>query len=113
MVVKALRNAVLYGAYAGVSEAADVARRTGIDADELVAALRNSGASGSAALAFLGYRADWQRGEHAGTPEREGFVELARKDLGVARQVAAAVGVDATFTGAVADAMPAAYLTEP
>jgi hypothetical protein len=38
MLVKALRNAVLYGAYAGVSEAADVCRAAGIDEDELVAA---------------------------------------------------------------------------
>ena len=56
-----------------------------------------SGASGPAALAFLGYRAAWERGEHAGPDERTGFVELARKDLAVAAESAAEAPSSAGF----------------
>ena len=111
MVVKALRNAVLYGAYASVSEAIDVARAAGIDVDELVGALRSTGASGSAGLAFVTYRNEWTDGEGAAPDQRLGFVELAHKDIAAAADAGVRVGVGTPFAAAVADAMPAAYLT--
>lgn len=115
MVVKAVRNAVIYGAYAGVSEAVDVCRAAGVDVERLVQVLRDSGASGTAAVAFAGYREGWIAGEPTapGDPgDRAGYVDLARKDLGVAVEAAAAAGIDAPFALAVAEAMPTAYLLD-
>lgn len=115
MVVKAVRNAVIYGAYAGVSEAVDVCRAAGVDVERLVQVLRDSGASGTAAVAFAGYREGWIAGEPTapGDPgDRAGYVDLARKDLGVAVEAAAAAGIDAPFALAVAEAMPMAYLLD-
>jgi 3-hydroxyisobutyrate dehydrogenase len=113
MVVKAARNATLYGAYASIAEATDVGRAAGIDEAALLRTLEVSGAAGAAGLAFITYRDDWLDGEGADVAQREGFVDLAVKDLGVARSSAGAVGVDARFADAVAAAMPATYVVDP
>lgn len=115
MIVKAVRNAVIYGAYAGVSEAVDVCRAAGVDVEQLLRVLEDSGASGAAGLAFAGYREGWVAGAPTapGSPDdRAGYVELARKDLGVAVEVAAAAGIDAAVAVSVAEAMPMAYLLD-
>jgi 3-hydroxyisobutyrate dehydrogenase-like beta-hydroxyacid dehydrogenase/alkylhydroperoxidase/carboxymuconolactone decarboxylase family protein YurZ len=117
MVVKAIRNTVLYGAYASVSEGVDIARAAGIDVDALREALDVTGATGSAGLAYQTYREGWLAGEQdpqapGGTADREGYVQLARKDIDVAIETAARHDVDATFARATSDAMPLAYVTD-
>jgi 3-hydroxyisobutyrate dehydrogenase-like beta-hydroxyacid dehydrogenase len=123
MATKALRNMAVYAGYATVAEAMDAARASGMDVDVLLAAFADSGASGPAAIAFSDYRAEWLAGLGADATERAGFVELARKDLAIAADLAAGAGTDAgaaaspssssTFADDVARAMPSAYLAPP
>lgn len=126
MATKALRNMAVYAGYATIAEAMDTARASGMDVDVLVEALADSGASGTTAIAFGDYRAEWLAGLGADATERAGFVDLARKDLGIAADLAAdaaasstsaASGPDRspadTFAHQVATTMPSTYLAPP
>jgi 3-hydroxyisobutyrate dehydrogenase-like beta-hydroxyacid dehydrogenase len=123
MATKALRNMAVYAGYATIAEAMDAARASGMDVDVLIEALADSGASGPAAVAFSDYRAEWLAGLGADATERAGFVDLARKDLAIAADLAAPASSasapgsdrspDGTFAQQVAATMPSAYLTPP
>jgi 3-hydroxyisobutyrate dehydrogenase-like beta-hydroxyacid dehydrogenase len=123
MATTALRNMAVYAGYATIAEAMDAARASGMDVDVLIEALADSGASGPAAVAFSDYRAEWLAGLGADATERAGFVDLARKDLAIAADLAAPASSasapgsdrspDGTFAHQVAAPMPSAYLTPP
>jgi 3-hydroxyisobutyrate dehydrogenase-like beta-hydroxyacid dehydrogenase len=116
MVMKAMRNAVLYSAYAAVGEAIDIGRGSGLDVPSMIDAMVSTGTLSRAGRAFLDHRESWAAQDAAGTGDlapREGFADLARKDLRIAVEIAAAAGLEAAFAAAVSTEMGRAYLAEP
>jgi 3-hydroxyisobutyrate dehydrogenase-like beta-hydroxyacid dehydrogenase len=117
MATKALRNMAVYAGYATIAEAMDAARASGMDIDVLMESFVDSGASGTTALAFSDYRAEWLAGLGADATERAGFVDLAHKDLAIAASLAAtppgAAASASSFAADVAAAMPSTYLAPP